>query len=423
MRRPDLIAAAVLVSALCGCSAFDVPAPPCGWSDAEAQASLSRADCVRLARESATTAAAWRSRLDAAAVALRTARTPPSPGFAVEWEDLGVDPATPAAQVQTTWSLAVALGGIFTMPWRIAAARHEEAATIADRRADLTRLAAEVAIAYDELVAARRRLGLQADRRAIVERERDAVGRFVSSGTAPRVALDRVEAELAEAEQDHFTAEREASRLEHAFAFALGFDRPVPLELAEPLTPPADASDADLEALLVEAAADRAEIAAASERMRARVEDRDLEVWRLSLLPTVRGGVREQGGVRSKTAGLELGLPLFDLGQNGVEAANADLLSAAAELSRVTREVSAQVNDALDRAVTSRERLERFARPQVERRARLREETERLFSAGQVDLDALVLALRDEAHARDALLDAELEAAAAHERLDAAIGR
>ncbi len=422
MRRPEL-AVAIASLALSACGSFAVPEPPRGWSAADATEPLSRADCVHLARENATTVAVWNARLDRARADLRAAWAPPAPSFATEWEDLGVHPAPVPAPVQTTYSLGLALGELFTMPWRIAAARHARDAAIADRIAERARLAGEVNAAYDGVVTARRRVALAADLAEIVRRERESVTRFVAAGTQPRIAQDRVDAELAEAENDRFVAEREALRLEQAFAFALGFDRPVHLDLAEPLSAPAEATDADLESLLADAARDRAEITAAFERMRVRVEDRDVEAWRLGLLPTVRGGARRQGGVHSNTAAVELSLPIFDLGQNAVDAANADLLDAAAELASVTRGVSAQVTDALARAVTTRSTLERFARPQVERRERLRADTERLFHEGQVDLDALVTSLRDEARARRELLDAEAAAAAARVQLDAALGR
>ena len=56
------------------------------------------------------------------------------------------------------------------------------------------------------------------------------------------------------------------------------------------------------------------------------------------------------------------------------------------------------------------------------RRRRLREDSERLFNAGELDYSVLVQARRDEVAARKLELDAELSLSLAEIDLDAALG-
>src|SRR5207247_2357893 len=123
-----------------------------------------------------------------------------------------------------------------------------------------------------------------------------AVDRFVVSGLAARVELERAEAELQTARAARARAENEARAKELALAFALGFERPVELELADPPTSESPLESAELESLLAQAAERRPELAAARGHYEAELERLKLQASRVRFLPTVGAGYRTESG-------------------------------------------------------------------------------------------------------------------------------
>src|SRR5256885_1019872 len=89
--------------------------------------------------------------------------------------------------------------------------------------------------AWSVAVAARRRVDLVADAVAVARRQRDVVAKFVAVGEKARFEVDRADAEVAKAQSDEATARAEARAKELALAFAVGFDRPVALQLKDGL--------------------------------------------------------------------------------------------------------------------------------------------------------------------------------------------
>jgi cobalt-zinc-cadmium efflux system outer membrane protein len=414
MRR-ELLVIAALVAAGCGTVTEPVIEPD--WRLPDIPKPLTHADCVRLATHSAPTAAAWRARLFAAQAALRQAGKLPNPTFSAGWEDIGIG----GSPVQQTFSLATELSAIFSKPRLEAAAQHDLDATRDDLLAERRKLAADVWRAYDDLVAARARAALAKESVAVAERVRAATERFVAAGDKSRFELDRADAEVAQARADEAKSQADARADELALAFAIGFARPVPLFLAEGLTPSADPTL--VEVFLSDAATQRPEIAAAAERYRAQLERAHLTAERLQFLPAPSGGYRKTGSDTSYVASLDVQLPIFDSGAAADDAASAELLAAAANLRRVTRDVGDDVFAAHERADAADSFFADHARPMAERRRALREEAERLFAAGEIEHSDLVQSLRDEIDAHGALLDAELAAAKAHVDLAAATGR
>lgn len=412
MRR-ELFFALLLCAA---CSTVEVPDVAPGWSPPDASEALSRADCVRLATQDAPTAAAWRAKLLAAEAAARQAATLPNPVGSFGWENLGLSDQ----HVQTTMSLAASLAALVQRPRQAAAARHDLDATRADLLAERSRLAGEVLRQYDELLAARRRVALATESVSVAARLRDAAARFAAVGERAELDVRRAEAELAKTRSDEAAAGAEARAKEIAFAFALGFDRPVALRLRDEFNVPN--LDLDVQRL-EEAAARRPEIAAAQARLDAQRERAQLAADRLHLLPTVTGGVRQEGDQRSSLVSLDADLPVFDRGDAAADAASAELLAAAAEVRRVARSIRADVATARERATAAQDFLQAHAKPLADARRTLREKTERVFAAGEASFEDVVLAQRDEIEARTALLDAELAVARAAVDLDVATGR
>ena len=414
MRRELL---ALVAAFAAGCATVTEPVIAPDWKIADVPKPLTHADCVRLATQSAPTAAAWRARLLAAQAALRQAGKLPNPTFSAGWEDIGLT----GTNVQQTFSIATELQAILSRPRLEAAAQHDLDATRDDLLAERRKLAADVCRAYDDLVAARARVTLAPESIAVAERVRAAAERFVAAGEKSRYELDRADAEIAQARADQARAQADARADELALAFAIGFTRPVPLLLAEGLTPAAEPQVMDM--LLVDAASRRPEIAAAAARYRAQLERAHLTAERLQFLPAPSGGIRKTGSDTSYVASLDVQLPIFDSGAAADDAASADLLAAAAELRRVTRDVGDDVIAAFERADAADTYVSVHARPIAERRHALREEAERLFAAGEIEHADVIQTTRDEIDARGALLDAELAAALAHVDLAAATGQ
>ena len=412
----------LLVVLLAGCHGTVVePVLPAAWNESDAARPLTRADCIDLALRSAPTAAAWQARRLAARARLEQAGTLPNPILGLGWEDFGLNDKAHRI-TQTTLTLAWALADVAAREGRETAARHDLEAEEADLRAEAARLSADVSRAYDELVAARSRVALQQDLASVAERQRADVAHFVDSGTSPRIDLERAEAESAEAQAGVDRARSDARALELELAFAVGFERPVELQLADGLTPDLTEPQAALGDLLASAAAARPELIGAQARYQAELQRLQLVADRVRFLPTVTAGPRSQGDELLGVAGLEVELPLFDSGEAEEHGGQAALLAAAAALRDAARVVAGQVCAAAARAAAAQAQLDDHARDLAERRADLRDRTEKLFRAGGAEYADLALARRDEVAARLAQLDAQLAVAEARIDLQLALG-
>src|SRR5207247_2402310 len=100
---------------------------------------------------------------------------------------------------------------------------------------------------------ARAKVAIEREGETLAERERDAASRFVTSGVAPRIGLDRADADLATSRAGRAKAETEARAAELELAFALGFERPVTLVLSEPMTAEPQIAPDDLAPMLAAA--------------------------------------------------------------------------------------------------------------------------------------------------------------------------
>ncbi|HUR27129.1 MAG TPA: TolC family protein [Planctomycetota bacterium] len=412
----------LIAACVAACRAEAVPpeiAP--AWPAAVAARKLTRADCVALALRSAPNQAAWTARLALARAELERAKRLPNPTLSLGWEDLGLNAAAQHGPVQTTLSLAVALEDLVSRKGRTKVAKHALLAEEAELRAEMARTASDVARAHDRLVAARGRVALSRELAQVAEAQRAAARKLVAAGVLAAIENRRAEAELAEAETEVTASETEARVLELELAFALGFERPVALALAEGMTQ-ADRALSDLDALLARAVAQRPELQSAAEGYAAELERLRLTAARVTFLPTISGGPRTQGDELSAVASIDAVLPIFDSGALAKTTGEAELLAAAARARQAAKSVASEVCTALERQHGAAEFLDAHARERSARRRRLREDSERLFTAGEIDYGALVLARRDEVEARRSELDAQLALALAQIDLDAALG-
>ncbi len=386
---------------------------------------LSRQECIDLAASSAPTVAAWEARLSKARAALDKARTLPNPTLLLEWEDLGLDHGPDAVPPQKTRSVLVSLADLLAMPWRIDAAEFDAEAEAAHVAAEQQQLAKSVAHDFDDLIVLHRKAALLHEATEIATKQRAAIEEFARLGQFPRIASERAEAEQLDAAAEEAAAVAATRLATIRFAFALGFDRPVALELADRDAPDASAvaSPSDLESLLAEAAAARPEMKEALAKYRATLERQRLADLRIELLPTIGVGHRRQSTATSEVASIEVGLPLFDRGDNAVLEASAELLDAAANLRAVAATVTSEIAIAHASFEAATAYLANHAEPLARVRESLRDGTEKLFRAGEATIEDWITTRRDEVKARLAREEARAAVAAANIDLVAALGR
>jgi outer membrane protein TolC len=377
---------------------------------------LSHADCAALALTSAPNAAAFQAKLAGAHAQLQAAKAWPNPTLSAAWENLGLGRMI----AEQTMSLGMALEGLLLRGDRVSIAEHEFAAQCAELEYERAKLVLDVHAAYDSLVAARERVvALQEDVR-VAQLGFSAARRFASAGVQSKLTADEAAAQLAEAEFARADAEAQARQGEIAFAFALGFERPVALQLSESMTAALDVPVP--EQSIERAAAQRLDLKAATERYAAEADRCHLTNARPRFLPTVGGGPRFIGNDTLWVASLDVELPLFDTGAAAIDAQDAALLLSAAELRKTAVQVAADVSLALAEHAAASAHAERHARPLLAMRTKLRQDHERLFAAGEVAFHDMLAAQRTEAAARTSEIDARLRLALASSRMQFAMG-
>ena len=409
---PIAAVALSLVGLAAACAAVVEPKVAAGWDPEQASRPLTHADCVRLAVGFAPTAAAWQARLDAAQAALAQAGTLPNPVFGLTFDGFGWAASVPASLLVTTISLGAQLDALFSTSYREAVAAHELAATVADLQAERRRLSIEVCRAYDRLLASRRRAELEARLAATTARQHAIAEQLQAAGRVQAFDVARAAADAAQAAADSELAVAASRQQELAFAFALGFRAPVPLQLADAPLPPADRG-ADLPQLLAAASRQRPELVAANERYAAALARANLAATSIRFLPTVALGVEPTGGRTLGFASIEAELPVFDSGDAEEDAAAAGLLGAAAGARRAAHAVAAEVTTDADRASSAARFLTVHATRIAALRADLAGTAERMFAAGGLTFHELLQMQRDLAAAQRNSIDAELAAAVA----------
>ena len=274
-------------------------------------AALSRAQAIQFAMAHSPLLGASRERITAARGNLQSAKAlPPAevnigPSFG---GDLGAVPL-----VSQTLEISGRRGA------RLGVARGELAST--QREADTTRLDVirEVSRAYYDLAQAQQTFALFTDVAEIVQRTRDSVKLQVAKGTLPPQDLIKAETEVARAEADVARAQSEVTIRGISLNFAIGTDLGSSLSTSEPLAFVVVSSDQA--ALLVQAADQRPELAAAESRILAAAENvllqradlrPDLSV---SLLQNTSVSSREFLSSRSGRIGVSLVFPLGDTGR------------------------------------------------------------------------------------------------------------
>ncbi|MEZ6003515.1 MAG: TolC family protein [Planctomycetota bacterium] len=310
-------------------------------------------------------------------------------------------------------------------PWwgrKRAAADFEAQEAEFELRVERQTVAVGVALAFEGLLLARRRVLLLEEAQSLLEGEVEAVKELIAAGLLPAIDRQRAATESLAGAAELADAQHEARLLEVEFAFALGFERPVELELddSSPLMELADTPD--LESLLVSAAAARPELRAAEARYRARLERLHLEASGLRYLPQIGLGQKTESGDPTLFASLAVELPVFDTARESFAKGNAELKEAAAGVRAAAHEVSRDVCTAEAEVRLLQDQLVSIRRPLLQQREQLAEQARLLFEAGELEYLDYLSSRRAAVQSKLDVCDLEGRSAAARVRLQAALG-
>ncbi|MEO8070047.1 MAG: TolC family protein [Acidobacteriota bacterium] len=402
MRRSVCVATIVATMALGVVSAAQTAAQTLSLADATTRA-LDANPAIRAAR--------LQRPVDAAGIAVAGER--PNPELAYE-----LSKETPRQSIGAT--VPIELGG--KRASRIDLAR----ATAAVSDADLERLVAEtrndVRRAYYDLVAARLRVDLADEVRALADRARTAAAARVTAGDVPRADLTQADLVLAISDNDLIAARGDTAASAATLNMLLGQPLDTPLTLANSLAdePPFTVSNA-----LTVAATTNTEL---------QVFDRRIDEQRLRIAlaraltkpdiaagstltydaePEFRYGWRLSAGVT---------LPLFTRHQATVVVEDATLARLMAERQAAAARVAGSVSAALERATAARAQASHYQTVILPLALEAERQAEAAYAGGQTGLPALTQALQTARDTRQRGLQAGLDYQHALADLERAIG-
>lgn len=380
---------------------------------------LSLDDCVRLAGRDTPGLVEFAFRLAEARAALTGAGVWPNPVLAWQVQDVGRGDEV-LHQATVSWPV---LSG-WTRGARQDVARADLRRAQADLQDQRRRLRVEVAIAYYGLLAAEDLTDLEAEAGDLADELARLVELRVAAGDASPLEgkRARVEALAARANAREAVRRRDLERL--ALATALGLDAPRSLEVvrAWPTDAPIGAA-APWPALRARALEARPDLQAARAQMERGAASAALEERRALPLEQLTASVGlRQSAHTGGFFGLSLPLPLFDRNQSARERARADEVRAATHLALARRAAELELEASLTAWTHSSQVLRDLRLPLVAEREALLAATRRQVETGDLSPLDLLTSQRDAIDARRALIQAELEAALAGERLRAALG-
>ena len=284
-------------------------------------------------------------------------------------------------------------------------------------------LAASVAIAFAEAVAAEDLAELAATEAELAREMLDITRRRFEAGAANQVDLNLAMASTARAERRGEVARAVAIEARSLLAEQAGLDPAALPELAGPLALPAG-GPAPLAALVEGALQRRADLAALRQARQA--AEARLRLAKAGRIPDLSVGAfyeEEEGTDRIFGGGIGISLPLFNRNQGEIAEAKATLDRAAAESAAQELEVRREVFSALARYEAARTSAEKLGEQMVGSLAESLDLLERSFTAGKIGLSDLLVFRRELIGARQEHVEATTEAWIARIALDLAAGR
>jgi cobalt-zinc-cadmium efflux system outer membrane protein len=375
---------------------------------------LTLEECLRLARENDVKQAEWKARLAGARAALTTAKIPPNPTFQPLWDETGIKDALGKSVAITTYGFSYPVFFWWTRLKEIAVARQrlkgEEAGVARDQR----QLASEIGTAYFKLAAAQHKVRISV---LLLQNAKESLRlseetQRVGSASGQDVKLAQAEAQQAEADLDDVRQEERMQGL--AFAFAMGADRPIPIQVKETeMKEPTffqgnEKTTSTLPQSLLSKALQTdpayAKARAAQKEAEASLELEYRKIVPLSETQVIAGPERAPEGLGASLS-FSAPIPLFNWNQGGIKRAQAELLAARTEEEKARREVVARMSDFWETYRMARQRFQTYAQPLAVSRARLAKGAQELFAAGQMSYPDLLQMWRQWQQAELAAVD------------------
>ena len=410
---------ALVIAGLLSLPAVALGAPPARAIEGDPELTLEAA--LAAAFENSPAIAAAAAEVAAARGRLVTARTYPfNPELAVgAARREGPDEST--TDREAALSQEVEIAG--QRGKRVATAEAELAAVEAGYRWRRQLVAAAVAHAFADAVAARDLAGLAGIEADLARELLRITARRFEAGAATQVDLNLARASSARAERRLELARSVEAEARSLLAEAAGRDPTSPPVAAGSLALPAG-EPASLAELVAGALARRADLDAfrrAREAAAAR-----LRLARAEAVPNLELGVfheREEGTDDLYGGGVAIALPLFNRNRGGIAEARADAERAGAETALLELAVRREVYAALARYRASRTSAERLGEQVVGGLSDSLELLERSFAAGKIGLAELLVFRGELVASRQEHIEATADAWQARIDLDLAAGR
>jgi cobalt-zinc-cadmium efflux system outer membrane protein len=392
---------------LSGC-ATTPPAPQ--WKPLDAatlEEPLTLERCLQLARANDIRVAQWNARLEVAHAELIGAKTLPNPTFAPAWDDIGLhEGGVNLGNVIYGVSYPI----LFWWPraQQIAVAKANRQVETEKVRSEQRQLAVAVATAYFGLVADQRRAKLVENLRQLADESLRLAQKKRELQIASDYEVQRVQAEQLRAQSDLLEAHHQLRADQLAFVFALGANRPF-------FPTVVDCGDAYVQSredvLGNEVLPDRLREEALQsdpnwrEKQAAVIAaEHQLQVEQRRAIPLADAtgvfGPKDAPEGWGSAFALEVPIPLFDWNRAGIRKAQAELQNARAEEEAARRAVVAAASQAWERYRALATQWNQYTEAITDLAQKNEQAAVKLFAAGQIEYDGLLLAQRDNREAQ-----------------------
>jgi len=416
---------------LSGCAT--PPAPP-KWKPLDVSTltqPLAIEQCLQLARQNDIQVVQWKARFDMARAELISAKALPNPSFSPSWDDVGLRDDAGKNIASLTYGVSYPIFFWLPRPQKIAVAKANRQVESEKILSEQRQLAIEVASAYFSLVADQRKeklvehlLQLAGESMRLIQKKRDLK-------MASDYEVQRIRAEQLQAQSDLLEARSQLRLDQLAFAFALGADRPffpTVVDCGDTYTQFMENAimNETLPDSLMENAlqADprwrekKAAVTAAENQLR-------VEYRRAIPLADSTGsaGPKDAPEGLGSAFSLEIPIPLFDWNRGAIRKAESELKTAQAEQERARRTAVAVVSQAWERYHASAIQWNQYTKAITELAEKNEQAAIKLFAAGQIEYNELLIAQRDNKQAQMSALSIWRDTSTAAWMLSCALGQ
>jgi len=396
-----LVAVSVWLS---GCAAPAPSAPE--WKPLDVSnltGPLTLEQCLQLAQQNDMQVVQWKARFEIAEAELITAKTLPNPVFGPSWDDVGLKDDAGTSISSLTYGVSYPIFFWWPRDKKIAVAKANRQVEMERILSEKRQLVVEVASAYFNLVADQRRedlaehlLQIAGESTRLIQKKREL--QMASDYEAERVRAEQlqVESQLREA--------RNQLRLDQlVFAFALGADRPF-FPAVE------DCGDTYIQSIkdvilgetmppsLIEDAL-QADPGWREKKAAVKAAEEQLQVeYRLAFpLTDASGsfGPKDAPEGTGSAFSFEFPIPLFDRNRGGIRKAQAELQTAQAEEEKARRTAVAVVAQSWEQYRSLAIQWSEYTALITELAQKNEQAASKLFAAGQIEYNELLLAQRD----------------------------